>query len=184
MKKLLCFTLTAVLAAALAAPAFADTAVNQDSSEKKASTTVEFKIDPTYTVTIPATVNLVQKTDADTKKVTYEQDFDITASNVRLNENQKLKVSLQSDYKLTVNNTALKYELPYTVKTTTTNPNTSKDVTTADTEVATFGTNTTDQTVTLHFAADNPTYAGDYSDKVTFNLAVVVDTTQNENGGN
>ena len=71
MKKLLCFTLSAVLAAALAVPAFADTSVpptsapdtnvNQDSPEQKAATTVQFKIDPAYTVTIPGTVELTKK---------------------------------------------------------------------------------------------------------------------------
>ena len=68
MKKLLCFTLSAVLAAALAVPAFADTSVHptsapqtnvtQSSTDQKAETTVQFKIDPAYTVTIPASVEL------------------------------------------------------------------------------------------------------------------------------
>lgn len=71
MKKLLCFTLSAVLAAALAVPAFADTRVpptsapqtnvTQSSTDQKAETTVQFKIDPAYTVTIPGTVELKQK---------------------------------------------------------------------------------------------------------------------------
>lgn len=71
MKKLLCFTLSAVLAAALAVPAFADTSVpptsapstnvTQSSPDQKAETTVQFKIDPAYTVTIPGTVELKQK---------------------------------------------------------------------------------------------------------------------------
>lgn len=71
MKKLLCFTLSAVLAAALAVPAFADTSVpptsapqtnvTQSSTDQKAETTVQFKSDPAYTVTIPGTVELKQK---------------------------------------------------------------------------------------------------------------------------
>lgn len=71
MKKLLCFTLSAVLAAALAVPAFDDTSVpptsapqtnvTQSSTDQKAETTVQFKIDPAYTVTIPGTVELKQK---------------------------------------------------------------------------------------------------------------------------
>ena len=71
MKKLLCFTLSAVLAAALAVPAIADTSVpptsapqtnvTQSSTDQKAETTVQFKIDPAYTVTIPGTVELKQK---------------------------------------------------------------------------------------------------------------------------
>ena len=62
MKLLLCFTLSAVLAAALAVPAFApQTNVPQSSTDQKAETTVQFKIDPAYTVTIPGTVELKQK---------------------------------------------------------------------------------------------------------------------------
>ena len=187
MKKLLCFTLTALLAAALAVPAFAvpafaDTNVNQDSENKTAQTTVQFKIDPTYTVTIPSTVKLEKKTDTATKAVTYENDFTVTASNVRLNEKKELNVSLQSDYKLSVNSTALTYTLPYTVTAKTTNSAASKNVTAEDPQVATFVTNPDDQTVTLHFAAANPIYAGDYSDTVTFTLAVA-DAAQTGNGG-
>ena len=68
-----------MLAAALAVPAFADTSVpptqlpprpnvTQDSTDQKAETTVQFTITPAYTVTIPGTVELTKKTDADTKK--------------------------------------------------------------------------------------------------------------------
>lgn len=119
MKKLLCFTLSAVLAAALAVPAFADTSVpptsapqtnvTQSSTDQKAETTVQFKIDPAYTVTIPGTVELKQKTDAYTKKITYEKDFNITAADVRLNEGKTLRISLASDYKLASGATTLDY---------------------------------------------------------------------------
>lgn len=78
MKKLLCFTLSAVLAAALAVPAFADTSVpptsapqtnvTQRSTDQKAETTVQFKIDPAYTVTIPGTVELKQKKQTQTRR--------------------------------------------------------------------------------------------------------------------
>ena len=71
MKKLLCFTLSAVLAAALAVPAFVDTSVpptsapqtnvTQSSTDQKAETTVQFTITPAYTVTIPGTVELTKK---------------------------------------------------------------------------------------------------------------------------
>lgn len=60
-----------MLAAALAVPAFADTSVpptsapdtnvTQSSTDQKAETTVQFKIDPAYTVTIPGTVVLTKK---------------------------------------------------------------------------------------------------------------------------
>ena len=108
-----------MLAAALAVPAFADTSVpptsapqtnvTQSSTDQKAETTVQFKIDPVYTVTIPGTVELKQKTDADTKKITYEKDFNITAADVRLNEGKTLRISLASDYKLASGATTLDY---------------------------------------------------------------------------
>ncbi|WP_370848796.1 hypothetical protein [Gemmiger formicilis] len=100
-------------------PAFADTSVpptsapqtnvTQSSTDQKAETTVQFKIDPAYTVTIPGTVELKQKTDADTKKITYEKDFNITAADVRLNEGKTLRISLASDYKLASGATTLDY---------------------------------------------------------------------------
>lgn len=178
MKKLLCFTLTAVLAATLAAPALADTDVTQDSDKKEAETTVQFQIKPAYTVTIPATVALAKQTNADTKAVTYEKDFGITAKDVRLNEGESLRISLISDYELTSGTT----KLAYTVVAEQGTAN-EKQVTSRNNECALFGTNTAEQKATLHFAAENPTYAGDYSDTVTFTLTVV-DAPQTENGGN
>lgn len=177
MKKLLCFTLSAVLAAALAVPAFADTSVpptsapqtnvTQSSTDQKAETTVQFKIDPAYTVTIPGTVELTKKTDAKTNKITYEEDFDITAADVRLNEGKTLRISLVSDYTLESGATKLDYTVTAKQGTADAKPVDSKDPVCAD-----FETKTGEQKVTLHFAANNPPYAGDYSDTVMFNLAV------------
>ena len=48
----------------------------------------------------------------------------------------------------------------------------AKPVDSKDPVCADFETKTGEQKVTLHFAADNPPYAGDYSDTVMFNLAV------------
>lgn len=177
MKKLLCFALSAVLAAALAVPAFADTSVpptsapqtnvTQSSTDQKAETTVQFKIDPAYTVTIPGTVELTKKTDAETNKITYEEDFDITAADVRLNEGKTLRISLASDYTLESGATKLAYTVTAKQGTADAKPVDSKDPVCAD-----FETKIGEQKVTLHFAANNPPYAGDYSDTVMFNLAV------------
>lgn len=177
MKKLLCFTLSAVLAAALAVPAFADTSVpptgapstnvTQSSPDQKAETTVQFTITPAYTVTIPGTVELTKKTDAETNKITYEEDFNITAADVRLNEGKTLRISLVSNYKLASGATTLAYTVTAKQGTADAKPVDSKDPVCAD-----FETKTGEQKVTLHFAANNPPYAGDYSDTVMFNLAV------------
>lgn len=177
MKKLLCFTLSAVLAAALAVPAFADTSVpptsapstnvTQSSPDQKAETTVQFTITPAYTVTIPGTVELTKKTDAETNKITYEEDFNITAADVRLNEGKTLRISLVSNYKLASGATTLAYTVTAKQGTADAKLVDSKDPVCAD-----FETKTGEQKVTLHFAANNPPYAGDYSDTVMFNLAV------------
>lgn len=177
MKKLLCFALSAVLAAALAVPAFADTSVpptsapqtnvTQSSTDQKAETTVQFTITPAYTVTIPGTVELTKKTDADTKTITYEKDFNITAADVRLNEGKTLRISLASDYTLESGTTKLAYTVTAKQGTVA-----AKAVTSEDPVCADFETKTDVQTATLHFAASNPPYAGDYKDTVMFNLAV------------
>lgn len=172
MKKLLCFTLSAVLAAALAVPAFADTSVpptnvTQSSTDQKAETTVQFTITPAYTVTIPGTVELTKKTDADTNKIAYEKDFNITAADVRLNEGKTLRISLASDYTLESGTTKLAYTVTAKQGTAV-----AKAVTSEDPVCADFETKTDVQTATLHFAASNPPYAGDYKDTVMFNLAV------------
>lgn len=177
MKKLLCFTHSAVLAAALAVPAFADTSVpptsapqtnvTQSSTNQKAETTVQFTITPAYTVTIPGTVELTKKTDADTKTITYEKDFNITAADVRLNEGKTLRISLASDYTLESGTTKLAYTVTAKQGTAA-----AKAVTSEDPVCADFETKTGEQKVTLHFAASNPPYAGDYKDTVMFNLAV------------
>ena len=191
MKKLLCFTLTAVLAATLAAPAFAEVTLNDEftfngdftptdktlnSTKTSDSTEVKFSVDPTYTVTIPATVTLEQKTAQDENKtVTYEKDLTVTAENVRLNEGKVLQISLGSDFQLGIKDKPALTKLPYKVTVG------EEEVTSTKNQCAVFETNTADQKVTLHFAAGNPTYAGDYTDTVTFTLAVI-DKPQNGTG--
>lgn len=162
MKKLLTVVLTLAMVLSLSVTAFAAD-INQDIDPKTGSTNVTFNVDPTYTVTIPATVELV-KTGTDT--ITYEKDMTITAAaGVRLLEGQSIQVTLTSDFNLETAASST-YKLPYTV---TVGGSTIQN----NGVVATFGTNTAEQSSTLHFAANNPTYAGDYSDTVTFTISVV-----------
>lgn len=114
-------------------------------------------------MTIPATVELAK--DADTGS--YKQDAVIKAENVRLKEGEVIQVALASDFTLTAGTT----DLPYTV----TVGDAAAALVTGDT-VATFATSAGEQTSTLHFAAENPTYAGDYADTVTFTISVVAST--------
>lgn len=161
MKKLLTIMLALVMVLSLSVTAFA-TNIDQDSNPKTADTSVTFNVDPTYTVTIPATVTLAKDADG-----SYKQDATITATDVRLLEGQTITVTLASDFKLTTGAAGATYELPYTVKV-----GTSDTAIVDGGTVATFGTDTNSQSSTLHFAANNPTYAGEYSDTVTFTIAV------------
>lgn len=78
-----------------------------------------------------------------------------------------MRISLASDYTLESGTTKLAYTVTAKQGTAA-----AKAVTSEDPVCADFETKTDVQTATLHFAASNPPYAGDYSDTVTFNLAV------------
>ena len=167
MKKILSMPLALTLVLAASTSVFAAD-INQNSTQQKADTTVTFKVDPAYTVTIPANVTLDQKTGTD-GTITYEKDLTVSASDVRLLEGKKVQVTLDSSFKLTTGAQGAQYELPYTVKV-----GTSGSAITNGDVVADFTTLDSDKwSSTLHFAAENPTYAGDYKDTVTFNIAVV-----------
>lgn len=166
MKKLLSMPLALTLVLTASTSVFAAD-INQNSSSQKADTAVTFKVDPAYTVTIPTDVTLDQKTGTD-GTITYEKDLTVSASNVRLLEGKKVQVTLDSSFKLTTGEQGAKYELPYTVKV-----GTSGSAITSGDVVADFTTLDSDKwSSTLHFAAENPTYAGDYKDTVIFNIAV------------
>lgn len=114
MKKLLSMPLALTLVLAASTSVFAAD-INQNSTQQKADTTVTFKVDPAYTVTIPANVTLDQKTGTD-GTITYEKDLTVSASDVRLLEGKKVQVTLESSFKLTTGEQGAQYELPYTVK--------------------------------------------------------------------
>ena len=162
MKKLLSFTITLTMALSVSLTALAAD-INQDTQDKNGTTNVNFNIDPTYTVNIPATVTLTK----DSSTGNYKQDAKITAKDVRLEEGKNIKVKFISDFKLTTGAVNTTYELPYTVKV----EDNSQVISSGDV-VSTFTTNIDEQTSILHFEANNPTYAGNYSDIVTFNISV------------
>lgn len=160
MKKLISILTAVALTLSLTVTAFAMT-VDQDSNPQTGSTAVTLNVAPGYTVTIPATVELTaQGNDPET----YENDLDITAAaNVRILEGKVIIVTITSDF--TMKDTDTGSELPYTV---TVGGNTISDGGT----VATFTTSDTVQTSTLVFSADDPEYAGEYSDTVTFTISI------------
>lgn len=172
MKKFASFVLALAMVAVCAAPAMAEgadssvssasstTTIDQGSPFKKGDTTVQFKIEPAYTVKIPTNVTL-DKT-GEGAAVTYEKDLELTASNVRLEKGKELHITISNanGYILTAGNATL----DYTVDGGKPSPT---DV------VASFTTPTTEKTATLHIKADNPTYAGNYSGTLTFTIKVV-----------
>ena len=125
------------------------------------STEVSFNVDPTYTVTIPATVELQKVEDNGT--VTYENDYTLTAqAGVRLKKGDYIEVTVASDFEMTTTEGAT---IEYTI--------TAENAAVANNGVvAEFATDKAEQTATIHIAANDPDFAGEYKDTVTFTLTV------------
>ena len=153
MKKLITVLLALAMVATMSVTAFA-------ANTTGGSTEVSFNVDPTYTVTIPATVEL-NKLETE-GVVTYENDYILTAeAGVRLKKGETIVVTVESDYEMTTTEGAA---LAYTI--------TKDDAALVDSIVAVFGTDKAEQTSTIHIAANDPDYAGEYKDTVTFTIEV------------
>ena len=154
MKKVFALLLTVAMFATMSVTAFAENTTG-------GSTEVSFNVDPTYTVTIPATVEL-NKVDID-GVVTYENDYTLTAqAGVRLKKGEYIEVTVASDFEMTTTEGAT---LDYVI-TAGGNAVDNNGV------VATFDTDKAEQTATIHIAANDPDFAGEYTDTVTFTLEV------------
>ena len=154
MKKVFALLLTVAMFATMSVTAFAENTTG-------GSTVVSFNVDPTYTVTIPATVEL-NKVDID-DVVTYENDYTLTAqAGVRLKKGEYIEVTVASDFEMTTTEGAT---LDYVI-TAGGNAVDNHGV------VATFDTDKAEQTATIHIAANDPDFAGEYTDTVTFTLEV------------
>lgn len=154
MKKLFALILTVAMIATMSVTAFA-------ANRPVGSTEVSFNVDPTYTVTIPATVELERQEDNGT--VTYENDYTLTAqAGLRLKKGEYIEVAVLSDFEMTTTEGAT---LAYTI--------TAENAAVATGGVvAEFATDKAEQTATIHIAANDPDYAGEYKDTVTFTVAV------------
>ena len=154
MKKLFALILAVVMIATMSTTAFA-------ANTTSGSTEVSFNVDPTYTVTIPATVELQKVEDNGT--VTYENDYTLTAqAGVRLKKGEYIEVTVASDFEMTTTEGAT---LAYAI--------TAGGASVANNGVvAEFATDKAEQTATIHIAANDPDYAGEYKDTVTFTLEV------------
>ena len=163
MKKLLTLLLTAALATAAATTAFADDTTISAGTDGKPSPTaapqmnVTYTVQPSYTVTIPASVTL-------------GQTAIVSASNVKINKDQTLKVKLtatsESDntFKVKANGA----ELTYTVKKGTTDIAVGSEVLAVNSE-----TSGDDLKAELSFIAPkSTTFAGEYKGTVIFTVSV------------
>ena len=156
MKKLFALILTVCLLATMSVTAFA---ANRPVGE----TEISFNVDPTYTVTIPATVEL-NKVDTE-GVVTYENDYILTAqAGVRLKKGEYIEVTVLSDFEMTTTEGAT---LAYSITA-------GGNAVATGGVVAEFETNKSAQSTTIHIAANDPDYAGEYKDTVTFTVAVKV----------
>ena len=160
MKKLFALILTVVMIATMSTTAFA-AEIGPEANASQGSTEISFNVDPTYTVTIPATVELVRQDNNDT--VTYENYYTIGANaGVRLKKNEYIEVTVASDFEMTTTEGAT---LDYTI--------TAENAAVANNGVvAEFATDKAEQTATIHIAANDPDFAGEYKDTVTFTLTV------------
>lgn len=146
--------------------AFADTTIKQtDTLPKTADSSVEFSVDPTYTVTIPAKVTL-----EDNGEGIYTNSGTLKAEGVKLAEGKEIVVSLTSASKFNMQTSATsEYKLPYTAEGAF-GKLTDKE---AGGIVAKFATSTTVQNTPVTFTTDEtPKYAGTYTDPVVFTIGV------------
>ena len=148
MKKVFAVILTVALLMSLSVPAFA---ANTTGGEADITTSIA----PTYTVTIPADVNV----DFNATETAFGA-IEVTAS--QIHPNKCIKVALASDGKLenSIDDTKV---IPYVIQDGEGNPFTS----------ATYLTegDKTDLSIHITTADWNAAYAGDYSDVVTFTVS-------------
>ena len=148
MKKLFALILTVAMLLSLSVTAFA---VNTTGGEADITTSIA----PTYTVTIPADVN-VQFNATETAFGTIE----VTAS--QIHPDKCIKVALTTDNELNnaIDNTKV---IPYAIK----------DSEGAEFTSATYLTEGDKTELSIHITASewNAAYAGDYSDTVTFTVS-------------
>ena len=147
MKKVFAVILTVALMATMSVTAFA---ANTTGGEADITTSIA----PTYTVTIPADVNV-----AFNATETSFGTIEVTAS--QIHPNKCIKVALASDGKLENSIDATKV-IPYAIKD-------SEDAAFTSATYLTEGDKTE---LSIHITADdwNAAYAGEYSDTVTFTI--------------
>ena len=166
MKKILTLALVGAMLTATGITAFT-APITQDTDPKTGGTTVNYQVDPVYTVVIPETVTLGNT--AVTEQINI---YGATADdNVVIGKTQKVNVALTAsanDFKV---KTADGDEVAYTVN----DKNAVADLTTVAECTAAEGKKNTDITFTKTGTA---AYAGTYTDTLTFTIGVEAAATQ------
>ena len=162
MKKALTLALVAALLTATGITAFAaDTEVNQDTTPPTGATTVNYQVDPAYTVVIPESVTL---TDADVTAII--KIYGATENyNVVIGKGQKVNVALTAS----ANNFNVANTDGDTVAYTVNDKNAVDDLTTVAECTAAEGKKNTDITFAKTGTA---AYAGTYTDTLTFTVSL------------
>ena len=156
MKKI--FALALALCLLCGATAFATTTTLTPSSSS-GDTILTTTIAETYTLTIPATLNIAFEA--------TETDLPLTVSDYRLKSSHMIRLSQSWDGKLEYNDGTTSYSLSYALKHNGTNVS-------SDSNPVTFTSNgTVNLTVAITEAAWNSAAAGEYTDTVTFTSAIV-----------
>ena len=163
MKKIVTLLLTAALAVAAATTACADTKIEPgpDSSPNPASgdMNVTYKVNPSYTVTIPGIVELKSTTEGAVKGTAT-----VGATGVTIPKGQAVQVKLSTDFTATSGEGKNAATLKYKVKKGNDEVANEGAVLTV-----TSGSGSTDLTFEL---AEKVTYSGTYTDTVKFIVSV------------
>lgn len=175
MKKFYVIFLATIMLANTSITAFAaeENNVTQDTEEPQtSSTTVSFNVEPSYTITIPTSIELEKNND------TYEKEMYITADDVLLKENEYVKVTLTSDFYLDTDDDST-YILPYIATLTPCAYKNNDNPIKSGDEIARFSSDTNGGTMKeMCFSAETPDFAGTYTDIVTFTISVATDVTE------
>ena len=162
MKKAITLALVAAMLTATGITAFAaDTEVNQDTTPPTGATTVNYQVDPAYTVVIPESVTL---TDADVTAIIKIYGADEN-SNVVIGKGQKVNVALTAS----ANNFNVANTDGDTIAYTVNDKNAVADLTTVAECTAADGKKDTNITFTKTGTAS---YAGTYTDTLTFTVSL------------
>ena len=132
-----------------------------DPDPAQADTTVQFSCDPTYTVTIPKTIDLsTENTDG-----TFSGTGSVEAEDVCIGADQKVNVKISSTSGFTLSEAGSSATLAYEVKNGTT-------VFANNDTVASFTNCESDSTELTFVTKTAPQYSGSYTDTVVFVISV------------